>query len=184
MRKSIYLFLTGACFVLTGCFSDLVPNNFPLGDFYSYAPYQLYEKVYYTSNGDTITYEVFGVTEEYIAGRKKKDGDKELVNKKVAFKKADSTEGFELTLISKNRAIFDVSLKSLEEPYSIDANYRVDFSDEDIWSKSFNNSKIFNYFANVITLSQNEAPSAQVWKQKGLHSFTDASGRVWFALEK
>ncbi len=184
MQKSIYLLLASVVLALASCTSDLVPNDFPLGDFYSYAPYKLNQTIYFTNNQDTIPYyTVFSVSEDYRVGSKRK-GFKEIANKKVSLRKIDSMEeGVDLSIVCNNRAHFEVSLRSIEEPYSIDALYEVDFTNEDIWSKSFKNSKILRYFSNVITLSQDGKPSAQVEKVNGLTKFTDESGRIWSVVK-
>ncbi|MGM9810334.1 MAG: hypothetical protein ACI30J_05650 [Paludibacteraceae bacterium] len=77
-----------------------------------------------------------------------------------------------------DRATFEVVLQSNHQN-ELNAAYRVDYSNEDIWAKSYDNAKIFKDFTNECTLSQNERNAAIIKKNEGILWFATPDDRVW-----
>ena len=169
--------------MLCSCDMYLVPDDFPKEEFYSYAPYQQNDVVRFISDGDTLTYIVSNVSEEYNRGRKDCDCGKESASKDVCLSRINSKENEELRfwIICLDRAMFSVYVQSESKPYNVSASYEIDFFNEDTWAKSFDNYKIFKYFVDEIILTQDDKPAAKVKKGQGLLWFVDETGRTWTA---
>ncbi|MCR5049771.1 MAG: hypothetical protein K6A36_01655 [Paludibacteraceae bacterium] len=182
MKTKLY-FMTLFVICVCGCDMYLVPDDFPKEEFYSYAPYQQNEVVRFISAGDTMTYVVSNVSENYNRGRKDCDCGKENADKDVCFSSINSNgnDGLRFCITCIDRAMFSVYVQSESKPYNVNASYRIDFFDEDTWSKSYDNYKIFKYFVDEIILSQDDKPTAKIKKGKGLLWFVDAEGRTWTA---
>ena len=183
MKKSVCLFLLCAAFALISCDPFTIPNDFPFKEFYSYTPYSLGDQIRFYYEKDTVTYIVNGTYSNYRMGGRYSKYGKEIAEKRATLIKANTEEGFELETICKDRADFKVTLCSLDSLHTINAKYEVDFTNEDIWSKSFDNSKIYRYFAPSLTLSQDGKETTVVRKSKGLYKFTDAEGHIWSIVE-
>ena len=181
MKNKLYL-LALAAIVICGCDAYLVPDDFPKEEFYSYAPYQLGQTVRFVSNEDTLYYTVSGISEDYDRRTKKCDCGKEHVSKYVTFSQPDSerNEDWILSVNCTDRAIFSVSIYSYEAQSPF-ATYEVNYGNENIWSRSFDNSKIFKSFADEIILTQEDNPSAKLKKGEGVLWFVEATGRTWKA---
>lgn len=84
-----------------------------------------------------------------------------------------------------DRALFQVVLQS-NNPYRLNAEYIVDYSEgEDIWEKSYDETKIFKEFASECTLLQNGKPAAKIKKNVGVLWFGTSEGnRIWQLVDK
>ena len=173
--KAKFSILALLAVTLCGCYE--VPDDFPKADFYSYAPYQEGDIVRFCHEKDTIAYIVTSVAERYNRGKTNCKCGKESVAKDVSFQRTASEKGpsfFSLSIYCADRAYFTVSLM---EFYNILADY----TDEDIWSISYDESKIFKAFTDVIILLQNDKPMAQIKKKEGIVWFVDSNGTQWTA---
>lgn len=173
------------CFILSlviillcSCDQYLVPNDFPLQDFYSYAPYQEGQIIKFESELETATieYTVTSVEESYNRGQRNCKCGKESVDKIIVFE--SNIDTILLWVHSMDRAIFEVVLQS-NHLYTLNAEYRVDYSNEDIWAKSYDETKIFKNFTNECTLSQNDKPAAKIKKNEGILWFATSDGQKW-----
>lgn len=169
--------------MLCSCDPYLVPNDFPLQDFNSYAPYQEGQIVKFESEEGSIEYQVATVEESYNRGRIDCKCGKESVVKMVIFE--SSIDTMQLWLYSMDRALFQVVLQS-NNPYRLNAEYIVDYSEsEDIWEKSYDETKIFKEFASECTLLQNGKPAAKIKKNVGVLWFGTSEGnRIWQLVDK
>lgn len=180
MKKSLFLAFFGV--VLCSCDQYLVPDDFPKEEFYSYAPYHLSDTVsFIAEDGATCIFVVSEVTEYYHRGERNCKCGKESVEKYVALSDSESKElKYEFMLSCTDRALFNICLwANASQAYQ--ALYTVDYPDEDIWAKSFDNTKIFKDFLDEITLSQNGKPAALIKKNTGIVCFVDSQGNKWIA---
>ena len=80
-------------------------------------------------------------------------------------------------------SIFAVELGSynLRTTYAF---YKVDYEQmEDVWAKSFDETKIFKEFTDTITMSLNDKPTAQIKKNEGILWFVDSEGVKWTSVK-
>ncbi len=171
--KAKNLLLAVITIAFIGCDKYLVPDNFPKEDFYSYAPYQVGDTVRFAAEGadSTLTFIVEGVYKDYYRGEKHCKCGKEGAYQDIYF-----NQGLRLSVYCIDRAKFSVSLHT---PHTIDASYIVDYSDEDIWAESYDETKIFKSFVDEITLLQDDNPAALVKKSQGIVWFIDSNGTTW-----
>lgn len=175
MKTKIYL-LSLLVTLLCGCDQYLVPNDFPLQEFYSYAPYQEGQIIKLESETETIEYKVTAVEESYNRGRVNCKCGKESVDKTIIFE--SNIDTITLWVHSMDRAIFEIVLQS-NKKNALNAAYRVDYSNEDIWTKSYDNTKIFKDFTNECILSQNERDAALIKKNEGILWITTNDDTNW-----
>ena len=181
--KTKLFFVVLVIATLSGCDKYLVPDDFPKEEFYSYAPYQQNDVVRFISDGDTLTYIVSNVSENYFRYEKGYDCGKEHASKFISFSSLNSNKYDRLVfgVTCSDREYFCINLISESMPRDIIALYKIDFFNEDTWSKSFDNYKIFKYFVDEIVLTQDDKPAAKVKKGQGLLWFVDETGRTWTA---
>lgn len=186
----IRYFIIALCTILLySCDQYYVPDDFPKKEFYSYAPYKEGDIVRFTdSANDTLTYIVQMVHEYYIRGEKGCKCGKEQVYKHIEFLDIDRiVDGAEdvayFSLDCTDRSIFAVELGSynLHTTYAF---YQVDYERmEDIWAKSFDETKIFKEFTDTITMSLNDKPTAQIKKNEGILWFIDSKRIKWTSVK-
>lgn len=178
-----------ALFAITLCACDqyYVPDDFPKKEFYSYAPYQEGDTVTFTNpENDTLSYLVRMVHEHYLRGEKGCKCGKETVNKEIEFQNIEKNANEEQEVVyfwldCLDRDIVNITLGSytLGKTYAL---YQVDsHQTEDVWAKSFDNTKIFKEFTDTITMSLNGKNTAQIKKGEGILWYIDANDITWTA---
>ena len=187
--KTRYLLIALCAILFCSCDQYYVPDDFPKKDFYSYAPYQEGDTIFFVNpENDTLTYIVQTAHELYIRGKTNCDCGKEQVYKHIEFLNTEKiVDGAEevvyLSLDCIDRSIFvvELGLYNLRTTYAF---YNVDYSQtEDIWAKSFDETKIFKEFTDTITMSSNDKPTAQIKKNEGILWFVDSEGIKWTSLK-
>ena len=176
MKVKFYVILILFMSILTGCYE--VPNNFPKAEFYSYIPYQDGNTIRFANEGDTIVYEVAELWNEYTRGKTNCKCGKEFVYRYVSLTNLNSERGEQVLFFSidcTDRAVFRINLWAK----SLNASYVVDYTDEDVWAISYDETKIFKSFVDEITLLQDDNPIALVKKGQGIVWFIDSNGTTW-----
>ena len=167
--------------VLSGCTNRyFVPDDFPKEDFFSYIPYLQGDVLKFASTDNAIKqFTITALDNHYVRGNKNCDCGKETVSKYAIL--SNDKEELELWICCTDRAIFEVSLKS-NISNSLDAKYETNYTSEDIWSKSYDNTKIFDDFTDNIILSQSGKAMAQIAKNEGIVCFSDTDGETWRSI--
>lgn len=178
--KYILIALLLGC-AFCGCDKYFAPDDFPKSDFYSYLPYVKGDIVKLSNGNETKEFVVTEVQESYYRG--KDDGSKggiEQVGKTISL--TYNNEQLFFSIFCTERAIFYINIENIDMQKGDLAKITyevVNYSNEDVWSKSYDKSKIFKAFTNKIELKQNDATVAEIEKEKGILWFTDLNSKTW-----
>ncbi|MBQ3673004.1 MAG: hypothetical protein II928_00855 [Paludibacteraceae bacterium] len=178
MKIRLYIIIIICC-IVSSCDPYYVEANFPIEDFYSYAPYHQGDTLTFVnqSDCDTIRLQVSLCEEYYQRGKRACKCGKEEVTKYAVL--TNDTVQLKLWIDCIDRAIFSIGLKS-SQALQINALYEVDYSQtENIWAKTYDETKIFKAFEEELILSQENRPIAQIKKGQGLLWLVDSKNNNW-----